>query len=248
MKNTNILIVDDRIDLVEPLGEIFKRNGYSVSIVEDGERAIWLLKRKNFDILLAPPRMSGVEVMKRLCPSMAVIIVNPVSNKKEIAEIVKSEVDAVVDKPFNMKELMHIIELVLEMPLILIVDYKVQEGEALRNMLAKRRYRALVAKNRNEVMQLVQENDFDVMLLDIGTAEVESMESLNVAKRIKPDMEVVMMVDYSSLKFVPDLIRKGARTCLYKPFLDIEKLVKVIEELQNQKRSYRPPDSESPCS
>jgi len=51
-------------------------------------------------------------------------------------------------------------------------------------------------------------------------------------------MEVVMMIDYSSLSLIGDLLKKGAYTCLYKPFLDIEKLVKVIKEVQSQKRTH----------
>ena len=244
MKNVNILIVDHRIDLVQPLEEIFQRKGYNVSMVEDGDKAIWLLKKRNFDVLITPAQLPGVsgvwdfKVMKRLCPSMAVIIVNSVGEKKEMTEILDSEIEAVVNKPFNVKELVHAVESILEAPSVLIVDYKAQDREALRNMLAERRYRALVAKDRDETIEMVQENDFDVVLLDTGRAGVEGIEILETVKKIKPDIRVVMMIDYSSVRLVADLLKKGAYTCLYKPFLDIEKLVKVIGEVQSQKRIY----------
>ncbi len=244
MKNVNILIVDHKIDLVQPLEKIFQRKGYNVSMVEDGDKAIWLLKKRNFDVLITPAQLPGVsgvwdfKVMKRLCPSMAVIIVNSVSEKKEMTEILDSEVEAVVNKPFNVKELVHTVESILEAPSVLIVDYKAQDREALRNMLMERRYRALVAKDGDEAIEMVQENDFDVVLLDTGRAGVEGIEILETVKKIKPDIRVVMMIDYSSVRLVADLLRKGAYTCLYKPFLDIEKLVKVIEEVQSQKRIY----------
>jgi len=244
MKNADILIVDHRIDLVQPLGEIFQRKGYNVSIVEDGDKAIWLLKKRNFDVLITPAQIPGVsgvwdfKVMKRLCPSMAVIIVNSVSEKKEMTEIPDSEVEAVVNKPFNVKELVQTVESILEAPSVLIVDYRVQDREALKNMLAERRYRALVARDGEEAMEMVQENDFDVVLVDAGRAGVEGTEVLEAVQKIKPDIRVVMMIDYSSVRLVADLLRKGAYTCLYKPFLDVEKLVKVIEEVQSQKRIY----------
>jgi len=244
MKNADILIVDHRIDLVQPLGEIFQRKGYNVSIVEDGDKAIWLLKKRNFDVLITPAQIPGVsgvwdfKVMKRLCPSMAVIIVNSVSEKKEMTEIPDSEVEAVVNKPFNVKELVQTVESILEAPSVLIVDYRVQDREALKNMLVERRYRALVARDGEEAMEMVQENDFDVVLVDAGRAGVEGTEVLEAVQKIKPDIRVVMMIDYSSVRLVADLLRKGAYTCLYKPFLDVEKLVKVIEEVQSQKRIY----------
>lgn len=244
MKNADILIVDHRIDLLQPLGEIFQRKGYNVSIVEDGDKAIWLLKKRNFDVLITPAQIPGVsgvwdfKVMKRLCPSMAVIIVNSVSEKKEMTEIPDSEVEAVVNKPFNVKELVQTVESILEAPSVLIVDYRVQDREALKNMLAERRYRALGARDGDEAMEMVQENDFDVVLVDAGRAGVEGTEVLETVQKIKPDIRVVMMIDYSSVRLVADLLRKGAYTCLYKPFLDIEKLAKVIEEVQSQKRIY----------
>jgi len=244
MKNANILIVDGKIDLMEPLKEIFERKGYNVTIVEDGDKAIRLLKRKNFDVLLTPPQIPGVsgvcdfKIMKRLCPSMAVIIVNSAGEKKEMTEILDSEVEAVVNKPFNVKELVYTVESILEAPSVLIVDYRAQDQGALRNMLAKRRCRALVARDRDEAIEIVQESDFDVMLLDMGMAVADSIEILETVKKIKPGIEVVMMIDYSSLSLVGDLLKKGAYTCLYKPFLDVEKLVKVIKERQSQKRTY----------
>lgn len=252
MKNVNILIVDNRIDLVQPLEEIFQRKGYNVSIVKDGDKAIWLLKKRNFDVLITPAQLPGVsgvwdfKVMKRLCPSMAVIIVNSVNEKKEMTEILNAEVEAVVNKPFNVKELVDTVESILEAPSILIVDYRVQDREALRNMLAERRYRALVARDRDETIEMVQENDFDVVLLDTG---MDGIEILETVKKIKPDIRVVMMIDYSSVRLVADLLKKGAYTCLYKPFLDIEKLVKVVEEMQSQKRTCPSlTDSEFPRS
>lgn len=252
MKNVNILIVDNRIDLVQPLEEIFQRKGYNVSMVKDGDKAIWLLKKRNFDVLITPAQLPGVsgvwdfKVMKRLCPSMAVIIVNSVNEKKEMTEILDAEVEAVVNKPFNVKELVDTVESILEAPSILIVDYRVQDREALRNMLAERRYRALVARDRDETIEMVQENDFDVVLLDTG---MDGIEILETVKKIKPDIRVVMMIDYSSVRLVADLLKKGAYTCLYKPFLDIEKLVKVVEEMQSQKRTCPSlTDSEFPRS
>ena len=244
MKKVNILIVDGRVELMAPLVEVFQRKGYNVTVVENGDEAIGLLEKKNFDVLLTPPRMPGVggvwdfRVVKRLWPSMAVVIVNSVSEKKEVAGILESEIEAIVDKPFNVKKLMDTVESILEVPLILIVDYRVEDREALRNMLAERRYRVLVAKNEGEAIEMVRERDFDVMLLDVGMAGTDGMEVLETVKKIRPDTEVVMMIDYSSLRLVGDLLKKGAYTCLYKPFLDIDKLVKVIQEVQSQRRTY----------
>lgn len=244
MNNANILIVDGRIDLMEPLKEIFERKGYNVTMVKEEDRAVWFLKRKNFDVLLTPRQIPGqrgawdFEAMKRLYPSMAVVIVNSTGEKKEMFEMGGSKIEAVVDKPFNVQKLVDTIEFILEAPSVLIVNHRVRDWEALRDMLGERRCRALVAGNRDEAIDMVRENNFDVVLLDVGIAEVDSIEILETVKKIKPGIEVIMMIDYSSVSLVGDFLKRGAYTCLYKPFLDIEKLVKVIKEVQSQKKTY----------
>jgi len=220
-----------------------ERKGHNVTMVEDGNKAIGLLKTSNFDILLTPYEMPGVsgvghfELLKRLCPSMVVIIVNSVNEKKEMTDVLKSQIEAVVDKPFNVKKLVEIIESILETPSILIIGYRVEEREAFKNMLEQRRCRALAAKDGHEAIGMVWENDFDVMLVDAGMAGMDDVELLETVKKIKPNTEVVMTIDYSSVGLVGHLLKKGAYTCLYKPHLDIEKLVRVIKEVKSQKRS-----------
>ena len=255
MKNANILIVDGRIDLMEPFREIFDRRGYSVTMVEDGDKAIWLLNRRNFDVLLTPLQLPGASgqwdfrAVKRLCPSMAVIVVNSVGERKDMVEIAESKIEAVVDKPFNVKKLVDTVELILEAPLILIVDNKIQEWEALKNILADRKYRAFVAESVDEATEMIRKNNFDIVFLDAGMAGTNSVEVLETVKKIKPGIQVVMMIDYSSLRLVGDLIKRGAYTCLYKPLLYKERLVKVIGELQSRKTTYPARiDNESPHS
>jgi len=241
VRRANILIVDGRVDLMEPLVQVFESQGYSVTTVEDGGSAIRLLKRKYFEIAITPPRMPGgnggldFRVLKCLSPSMAVIIVNSRGGKEETEEIAESEIEAVVDRPFNVKKLLDIVNCIIDQPSILIAPYRVDDGEVLRNILAERKCRALVAKNGTEMIDMVREGDFDVLLIDANMAGNGGSEVLDTIKKAKPNLGVVVMVDYSSVRVVKDLLEKGASTCIYKPFLNIERLLRVIEELRGKK-------------
>lgn len=242
MKKTNILIVDDEIDLLETLGDIFESKGYNVTMVEDGNKALELLRKKYFDIILMDlkmPGISGVESfkeVKNLHPSAAIIMMTAGSVREEIKEAMGSGVDAVVDKPFNVKKLVATIESILERSLILVVDDRVEDRETLRDILVDRNYRAFVAKDGYEAIDIVRRSDFDVILLDIRMPGMDGMEVLEVVKEIKPDIGVVMMTGYSSEGLAGKSLKKGAYTCLYKPFLDMEKLLRVIEEVQERKK------------
>lgn len=246
MKKTNILIVDDEIDLLETLGDIFESKGYNVTMVEDGNKAIELLRKKYFDIILMDLKMPGISGLdsfrevKNLHPSAAIIMMTAGSVREEIKEAMGAGVDAVVDKPFNVKKLVATIESILERPLILVVDDRVEDRETLRDILVDRNYRAFVAKDGYEAIDIVRKSDFDIILLDIMMPGMDGMEVLEVVKEIKPHIGVVMMTGYSSEGLAGKSLRKGAYTCLYKPFLDMEKLLRVIEEVQAQKKG---PDS-----
>lgn len=242
MKKTNILIVDDEIDLLETLGDIFESKGYNVTMVEDGSKAIELLRKKYFDIILMDLKMPGIsgvdsfKEIKSLHPSAAIIMMTAGSVSEEIKEAMGAGVDAVVDKPFNVKKLVATIESILERPLILVVDDRIEDRETLRDILTDRNYRAFVAKDGYEAIDIVRRSDFDVILLDIRMPGMDGMEVLEVVKEVKPDIGVVMMTGYSSEGLAGKSLKKGAYTCLYKPFLDMEKLLKVIEEVQEQRK------------
>jgi len=242
VKKANILIVDDEIDLLETLGDIFESKGYNVTMVEDGNRAIELLRKKYFDVILMDlnmPGISGVESfkeVKKLHPSAAVIMMTAGNLAGEIKEALGAGVEAVVDKPFNVKKLVGTIESILERPLILVVDDRVEDRETLRDILVAKKYRAFVAKDGYEAIDIVRKSDFDVILLDIRMPGMDGMEVLEVVKEIKPHIGVVMMTGYSSEGLAGQSLKRGAYTCLYKPFLDMEKLLKVIEEVREQRK------------
>jgi len=242
MKKANILIVDDEIDLLETLGDIFESKGYNVTMVEDGNKAIELLKKKYFDIILMDLKMPGIngvesfKEVKRLHPSAAVIMMTAGSVGEEIKEALGAGVEAIVDKPFNVKKLVSTIESILERPLILVVDDRIEDRETLRDILVDRKFRAFVAKDGYEAIDIVRKSDFDVILMDIMMPGMDGMEVLEVVKEIKPDIGVVMMTGYSYEGLAGESLKKGAYTCLYKPFLDMEKLLKVIDEVQEQKK------------
>jgi len=242
VKKANILIVDDEIDLLETLGDIFESKGYNVTMVEDGNKALELLKRKYFDVILMDLKMPGIsgvdsfKEVKRLHPSAAIIMMTAGSIGQEIKGALGAGVDAVVDKPFNVKKLVATIESILERPLILVVDDRVEDRETLKDILADKKYRAFVAKDGYEAIDIVRRSDFDVVLLDVRMPGMDGMEVLEVLKEIKPDIGIVMMTGYSSEGLAGESLRKGAYTCLYKPFLDMEKLLRVIDEVQEERK------------
>ena len=69
VKQGKVLIVDDEKSMRMTLAEILRLEGYEVTPVEDGQRALAQLARHEFDVMLLDlmmPGMSGLEVLEKV--------------------------------------------------------------------------------------------------------------------------------------------------------------------------------------
>ena len=111
----NILIVDDEIGPRESLRMILKPN-YNVSCAEDGYAAIHMVKEMRFDTVVLDLKMagiSGIETLKELRAidrDVMVIIITGYGTLQTAIEAIRHEVFDYVLKPFNVPEIMSIID------------------------------------------------------------------------------------------------------------------------------------------
>ena len=111
----NVLIVDDEIGPRESLRMILKPN-CNVYCAEDGYEAIQILNEIEMDVItldLKMPGISGIETLKqlRLIDSLVMIIIITGFGTLETAvEAIRHGVYDYIAKPFNVKEIMGIIE------------------------------------------------------------------------------------------------------------------------------------------
>ncbi len=109
--NLNILVVDDKKEICESLSKLFIEQGHKVCSVNNGKKAINLLKINNYDLLLCDfvmPDMSGKDVIKSLASLSKrpkVGLITGWRYKIEDAENDGIEVDFIVKKPFNLSKL-----------------------------------------------------------------------------------------------------------------------------------------------
>ncbi len=63
-----ILLVEDDLAQLEPLQAALSQAGHIVDAVEDGETALWLIKEKDYDLLILDwmlPKVSGVDICRQ---------------------------------------------------------------------------------------------------------------------------------------------------------------------------------------
>ncbi len=119
MSKAKILIVDDELIMRESLGEWLERDGYWVMKADSGERAVEMVQKTMFDVLLVDmkmEKMSGLEVLqhvKRHDPEVAVVIITAYGSISGAVDAMKHGAWDYLLKPFDPAELGMLIQKIL---------------------------------------------------------------------------------------------------------------------------------------
>src|SRR5688572_27039463 len=106
-----ILVVDDEPSMRDMLRIVLRRDGYEVTIAENGRQAIEKLKTEPFDLLLSDIRMpdiTGVEVLraaKDLNPDVVAFMMTAFASTDTAVEAMRLGAVDYFTKPFSMDEL-----------------------------------------------------------------------------------------------------------------------------------------------
>ena len=108
----NILLVDDEIELTEPLCKILSREGYEVDVAHDGDLGIELALSKDYDLLILDwmlPHKSGLSICQELRGKGLATPVLFLTAKDTIDDRVlglDAGADDYIVKPFELRELL----------------------------------------------------------------------------------------------------------------------------------------------
>jgi two-component system response regulator PilR (NtrC family) len=107
----NLLVVDDDLSIREMLEVMLTSEGYDVECAEDGTKAIRMLAKKDYDLILCDIRMGtvgGLEVLreaKSRRPQTVVIMISAFATTETAVEAMKEGAYDYIPKPFNVDEL-----------------------------------------------------------------------------------------------------------------------------------------------
>ena len=102
-----ILVVDDEPSMRQMLAIVLKREGYDVSLAENGRMAVAALERGPFDLLISDikmPDMSGVEVLraaKQIDPDILGIMITAFASTETAIEAMRLGACDYLSKPFD---------------------------------------------------------------------------------------------------------------------------------------------------
>jgi DNA-binding NtrC family response regulator len=113
---------------------------------------------------------------------------------------------------------------------ILAVDDEQNLLELLITVLGKRGFKVKTALNGIEALRLLDQESFQLALLDLKMGPVNGVQLLKEIKDRRPVIKVIMMTAYPTNETRSQASDNGASAYLTKP-VDIQKLVDTINSL-----------------
>lgn len=105
-----ILVVDDEESIREFLDIMLRKEGYEVTMAQDGEQAVEILKKKTFDMVISDmqmPKMNGIELLKYVKdqnPDLIFMLITAFGTTESAIEAMKMGAYDYILKPFKIDE------------------------------------------------------------------------------------------------------------------------------------------------
>ena len=119
-KAPHILVVDDELSMRELLEYMLNKEGYQVTCAEDGRKAIRLLEKNQYDLLLCDIKLgdiSGLDVLratKKSSEDTVVILISAYASTETAVEAMNEGAYDYVPKPFDKDELLQTVSKALD--------------------------------------------------------------------------------------------------------------------------------------
>lgn len=121
---------------------------------------------------------------------------------------------------------------------ILITDDDPGMRDTLEAVLLADGHEARVAANGTEMLRRLQEEAFDLILLDLKMPDYLGIDLLPRIKELAPEVVVIMMTAFGTIKTAVEAVKQGAFDFITKPF-ELDEMQLTIEKALEMQRLTR---------
>jgi two-component system response regulator PilR (NtrC family) len=118
---------------------------------------------------------------------------------------------------------------------ILIIDDEKSLLDLLSVVLKKEGYRVKTCLAPSKVFDILQNEELDLLICDIKLPQISGMEILKYVRENRPEVPVIMITAYGSLKQAVEALKAGAIDYILKPF-DVDELKIIIAQELEKRR------------
>ena len=119
-ESPSLLVVDDELLIRDLLYDFFHGQGWDISVAESAEKALDMLRKKSFDLLLTDlkmPQMDGMaltEEVRSQFPQLPIVIMTGYPSVDTAVAALRQQVADYIIKPFNINQLHKLIKTKIE--------------------------------------------------------------------------------------------------------------------------------------
>lgn len=121
---------------------------------------------------------------------------------------------------------------------ILIVEDGKSQREMLRDFLIGEEHHVSEAENGEQALGLVQENYYDLVVVDYKMPGMDGMAVLEALKGLNPDIDAIMMTAYGTIETAVRAMKAGALDYITKP-IELEELLILIDRISERRTLLR---------
>ncbi|MBI4218462.1 MAG: response regulator, partial [Elusimicrobia bacterium] len=122
---------------------------------------------------------------------------------------------------------------------VLVVDDELHTREICADFLSESDFDVDAVGSGREALEFLSRKSFHILLSDIQMPEMDGVVLLKEAKKLHPELEVILMTAYGGLPSAIEAIRFGAYDYLTKPFTReflVNRIHKCLEKTELQRK------------
>lgn len=244
-KKASILIVEDEELNRDLLTKKLQDEGHSVSSCVCGLDALELLKIERFDIILLDimlPDINGIQILEEIRNNPAlddthVMMVSASDDRETVMKCIEAGATDYIAKPFSMhivtsrinrclkkvySKILHdaISENIkVKSAKILLADDQELNRDVLAHRLKKSGYLITCVNSGHEALTAIENESFDLVLLDIMMPDLSGIEVLNRIRQsdLHKKLPVMMVTAMDDMKTINECMQAGANDYILKP-------------------------------
>ena len=121
---------------------------------------------------------------------------------------------------------------------ILIMDDEARERSRIDSFLKQKGYEVTALASVAAAIEAMKRERFDVFITDCNIPGVDALRTSDEARKINPDMAVIIMTSFGTIETAVKAIKAGAYDYLPKP-IDLEQLVVLIGRISERQSLLR---------
>jgi two-component system NtrC family response regulator len=118
---------------------------------------------------------------------------------------------------------------------VIVVDDERKMGVILKGALEDDGHEVTTFERSREALDCFRANPFDLLITDLKMAPPDGLELLGEARRVRPDMAVILMTAYATAQTAVEAMKAGAVDYLVKPF-ELDELRLRVGKIDAERR------------